>query len=157
MLLPISVNLFCLDFDHEVSIRTTLLCCILLREICCCLYQRICAVLTLTTRRSFEFAVMYKCWKNCWMNLHVFALFAVFLTEKWTGFPKKCFLPKRLFQIFFQFIQHPFFWVVSTNTFVGWRHCNSWVTQCFLQNNLYHCYLIQFFWLVAKIAINFSN
>ena len=58
---PISVNLCCLDFDHEVSIRTTLLSCILLGEICCCLYQRICAVLTQTMGCTIEFTVLYKC------------------------------------------------------------------------------------------------
>ena len=54
----ISVNLCCLDFNHEVSIRTSLLFCILLKEICCCLYLRICAVLTQTMRCTIEFAVL---------------------------------------------------------------------------------------------------
>ena len=109
MLLPISVNSYCLNFDHDVSIRTTLLKCILLGEICCCLYMRICAVLTQIMRCTIEFAVLYKCWKNCWMNPHVSALFAVFLTEKWTGFPKRCFSPKRFFQIFFSIHTTPIF------------------------------------------------
>ena len=52
---------------------------------------------------------LVKCWKNCWMYLHVSGLFTVFLTEKWTVFPKRYFPPKRLFQIFFPFIQHHIF------------------------------------------------
>ena len=109
--MPINVNLCSLDFDHEVSIRTTLLSCILLREICYCLYQRICALLTQTMRGTIEFAVLYKCWKNCWMNLHLSALFAVFLMEKWTGFPKRCFSPKKLCQIFFSIYATPYFFL----------------------------------------------
>ena len=88
--------------------RTTLLSCILPCEMCCCLYLRICAVSTLSTRCPFEFAVLYKCWKICWMNPYVSALFAVHLTEKRTGFPKRYFSPKRLFYIFFTFIQQHF-------------------------------------------------
>ena len=105
--------------------RTTLLSCILLREICCCLYQRICAILTQTMRCTTEFAFLYKCWKNCWINPHVSALFTVFFREKWTGFPKKCFSPKRLFQIFFSIYTTPLFWVGSTGTFVCWGHISS--------------------------------
>ena len=71
MLLPISVNLCYPDLDHEVSIRITLLSCILLSEICYFLYQRTCAVLNQTMRHTVVFAVLYKCWKNCWMNPHV--------------------------------------------------------------------------------------
>ena len=104
--------------------RTTLLCCILPGKTCCCLYQRICPVLTLTTRCPFEFAVLYKCWKNRWMNPRVSALFTVFLTEKWTGFPKKCFSPERLFQIFFH-SYNTLFWGVSTSIFLCLRHISS--------------------------------
>ena len=82
--------------------RTTLLCCILLGEMWCCLYLRICAVLSENMRCKIEFAVLYKCWKNCWMNPHVSALFTVFLTEKGRGFPKRCFS-------FFHSYNTPFF------------------------------------------------
>ena len=134
--------------------RTTLLCCILSGEMYCCQYLRTCAVSTQTMRCTIEFAVLYQ----CWMNPHMSALFTVFLMEKWTGLPKRYFVPKRLFQIFFLFIQHPFCWVFRTSSFVEDISvpCNSWVTQYFLKQ-FYHCYLIQFFWLVVKIAINFRN
>ena len=88
--------------------RTILLCCILPGEMCCCLYLRICAVST-QTMCTIEFSILDRCWKNCWMNLHISALFAAFLTEKWTGFPKRRFSSRTLFQIFFPFAQYPFF------------------------------------------------
>ena len=100
----------------------TLRYCILPGEMCCCLYLRICAVSTQTMKCTIEFAVLYKCWKNYWMNPHVSALFVIVLTEKWTGFSKKYFLRKRLFKIFFSIHTTPLFWVVSTSTFVCWRH-----------------------------------
>ena len=116
MMLPISMNMCVLDlvFQNYSSVmysswRNVLL---LISENLCCLI-------------SIELAVLYKCWKNCWMNPHVSASFAVFLTEKWTGFPKRCFSPKRLFQIFFPFIQYTIFWVVSTSSFVQRRHISS--------------------------------
>ena len=108
MLLPISVNLCCLDFNHKVSIRTVLLCCILLREICYCLYLRICAVLNQTMRCTIKFADLYKGWKNCWtpICLH-YSLYSWWKSEQ--VFPKRYFLPKRLFQIFFSIHTIPLF------------------------------------------------
>ena len=89
------------------------------------------------------------------MNPKLSALFAILLMEKWTGFPKRWFSPKRLFQIFFPFIQHSFFLVVSTSTLFVVDisvPCNSSVTQCFIETICIIVTWLSLFWLVAKIA-----
>ena len=106
-----------------------------------------------------EFAVLYKCWKNCWMNpkCQHYSLYSWRKSEQ--VLPRDVFLPKRLFQIFFH-SYNTLFWVVSASSYCSLKTYQFLIiydrTSVF-SKQFYHCYFIQFFRLVAKIAINFSN
>ena len=155
MQLLISVNLCCLDFDHEMSTELS----------CCAVFflekYAVAYIWELVLYQFWPWGVQFtllsytSARRIAEWDSHVFALFAVFLMKKWTGFPKRCFSPKRLFQIFFSIHTTPHFLSCKYLHLVCWRQFMS--DPVFFRNNLYHCYLIQFFWLVAKITINLSK
>ena len=144
MLLPISVNLCSLNFDHEVSIRTTPLSCILLREICCCLYQRICDVMTQTMKCTIEFAALYKCWKNCWMNPHVSCIICCILDRNVNRFSKEMFFaketpPKLFFHSYntsFLSCKYQHFCLLKTYQFLVIHECPSVFLKQFVSSLL---------------------
>ena len=67
-------------------------------------------------------------------------------------FPRDIFHLRDSSKSFFSIHKTSLFLVVSTNTYVYWRYISSlqfMSDPVFFQNNLYHCYLIQFFdWLL---------
>ena len=126
--------------------RTTLLCCSLPGKMCCCLYLRIRYPIQVLKELLNEYLCV--CIIRC------------ILDRKVNRFSQEMFLPKRLFQIFFPIHTTPLFLscknkllcLLKTYQFLV---IHEWPSV--FRNNLYHCYLIQFFWLFAKSAINFSN
>ena len=136
MLLPISVSLCCLGFNHEMSQNYALL----------PVFQNYSAVLYSSRRNILLLISENLCclnlnhevsiWICCPIQmlkelLNEAQLFAVFLTEKGTGFPKRYFPPRWPLPNLFLFIQHPFLsWWVLAALFVEniSGPCNSWVT-----------------------------
>ena len=132
MLLPISVNLRCLDFVHEVFQNCSAVP-YSHGEMCCCLYQRICA---LTMRCPFKFDVLYKYWKSYWMNpmCLLYSLYSWRKSEQ--VFPRDVYRLRDSFKSFFPFIQHLLFWVVSNSSFVPWKHISLRINFLFIADFL---------------------
>ena len=118
-----------------VRFSKTLLCYILPGEMCCCLYLRTCTVLSQLKLQSFPRAEGIAEWTpRC---LH-YSLYSWRKSEQ--VFPRDVFLRKRLIQIFFPFIQHPFFLSCKYQLPLFVKDisvtCNSCVTQCFFETIL---------------------
>ena len=151
MLLPISENLCYLNFNHEASTELSCYAVFFWRNMLLPISVNLCC-----------FDSDHEVYNWFWCPIQVLkellnkppcvCIIRCILDGKVNRFSQEIFSGQETLRNFSIHIT-PFFWVVSINTFV-----DDISVPCNLWNNLYHCYLIQFFfWLVTKIAINFSN
>ena len=108
MLLPISVNLCWIDFVHQVFQNCSAVLYFSRQNVLLPISENLCCL-----DHNHEVFIWICCpiqvLKELLNEPHVSALFAVFLMEKWIGFPKRYFSSKRLYQIFFFIHTTPLF------------------------------------------------
>ena len=132
MLLPISVNLCCLDFNHEVSQNYPAVLLPISENLCCL---------------DSEHWICCPMLKELLNEPPCVCIIHCILDRKVNRFSQEMFFAEETLPNLFSIHKTFFELWVPASLFVEDISipCNSWETHCFLQNNLYYCYLIQFF------------